>query len=40
MAFARVGDLQMFSDDLGRPDGPPVVMLHGFSGTARADWGG
>ena len=38
MAFITVGDVQMFYEDLGKPDGLPIVMLHGFTGTGRADW--
>ena len=28
----------MFYEDLGKPDGLPIIMLHGFTGTGRADW--
>jgi alpha/beta hydrolase fold len=38
MAFITVGDVQMFYEDLGKPDGLPIIMLHGFTGTGRADW--
>jgi pimeloyl-ACP methyl ester carboxylesterase len=38
MAYTQVGDVRMYYDDLGRPEGLPIVMLHGFSATGRADW--
>ena len=38
MAFITVADVQMFYEDLGKPDGLPIIMLHGFTGTGRADW--
>ena len=28
----------MFYEDLGKPDSLPIIMLHGFTGTGRADW--
>ena len=29
MAFITVGNVQMFYEDLGKPDGLPIIMLHG-----------
>jgi pimeloyl-ACP methyl ester carboxylesterase len=38
MPFATVGDIQMFYQDLGVPDGRPIVMIHGFTGTGSSEW--
>lgn len=40
MTMVAVGDLQMRIDDLGVPDGQPLVMLHGFTGVGRREWQG
>src|SRR5262245_43629736 len=34
MPHALAGDLSMYYEEHGRPDGPPLVLLHGFTGTA------
>lgn len=33
-----VGEMRMFYDDLGDAQAPPVVMLHGFTGTGADQW--
>jgi pimeloyl-ACP methyl ester carboxylesterase len=38
MAMVTVGDLHMHVDDLGVPEGQPLVMLHGFTGVGRREW--
>lgn len=38
MAMVTVGDLNMHIDDLGVPDGQPLIMLHGFTGVGRREW--
>jgi pimeloyl-ACP methyl ester carboxylesterase len=38
MALVRVGDLQMNVVELGPPDGIPLVLLHGFTGTGMREW--
>lgn len=38
MAVVSVGDLQMHVDDVGVPDGQPLVMLHGFTGVGHREW--
>lgn len=39
MPYAAVGDLRMFYDDAGASDGPPLVLLHGFTVTGQVTWG-
>lgn len=39
MPYAHLGDLDLFYEDLGRRDGPPVLLLHGFTVTGRVNWG-
>lgn len=38
MPYADLGDLDLCYEDLGRRDGPPVVLLHGFTVTGRVNW--
>jgi pimeloyl-ACP methyl ester carboxylesterase len=33
MPYANVNDLTMYYEEHGRPDGPPLVLLHGFTAT-------
>jgi pimeloyl-ACP methyl ester carboxylesterase len=36
--FGSIQGLQMYYEEHGRPEGSPLVLLHGFSGTGRV-WG-
>ena len=38
MPFARVSDLQMFYNEYGSPDAPPLVLIHGSGGTGASEW--
>lgn len=38
MPFARVSDLQMFYNEYGSPDAPPLVLIHGSGGTGASAW--
>jgi pimeloyl-ACP methyl ester carboxylesterase len=40
MPYADLGDLDLYYEDLGRRDAPPLVLLHGFTVTGRVNWGG
>ena len=33
MAFVMIDDMQMFYTEEGQRGGPPLLMLHGFTGT-------
>jgi pimeloyl-ACP methyl ester carboxylesterase len=33
MAYVMIDDMQMYYTEQGRPDGPPLLLLHGFTGT-------
>lgn len=35
MPFASIQGLEMFYEEHGRPEGPPMLLLHGFNGTGR-----
>ena len=39
MAYAMLGGMRMFYEEAGRADGPPLVLLHGFTGTGAREWG-
>jgi pimeloyl-ACP methyl ester carboxylesterase len=39
MPYAALGDLDLFYEDLGRRDRPPVLLLHGFTLSGRVCWG-
>jgi pimeloyl-ACP methyl ester carboxylesterase len=36
MPFAAIHEMRMFYEEYGRAEGPPLLLLHGFSGTGRA----
>jgi pimeloyl-ACP methyl ester carboxylesterase len=33
MAFTMIDEMQMYYAEHGKPDGPPLMLLHGFTGT-------
>ena len=38
MPYAMVDDLTMYYEEHGVPDGPPLVLLHNFTGTGATAW--
>ena len=40
MAYLEVADLKLYYEEHGRPDGQPLVLLHGGGGTADDPVGG
>src|SRR5687768_1738953 len=38
MPYATVDDLTMYYEEHGVPDGPPLVLLHNFTGTGAPTW--
>jgi len=38
MPFTRVSDLQMFYNEYGSPDAPPLLLIHGSGGTGASEW--
>ncbi len=38
MPYARVADLQMFYNEYGSPDAPPLLLIHGSGGTGASEW--
>ena len=40
MPYATVGDLTLYYEELGPPDGVPLVLLHGAGGTIDDPMGG
>lgn len=36
--FVRIGDVEMFLIETGRPDGPPLLVLHGGWATGQLNW--
>jgi pimeloyl-ACP methyl ester carboxylesterase len=38
MPYATVGDLTMYYEEHGVPEGPPLVLLHNFTGTGATTW--
>lgn len=40
MPFAHIEDLRMYFEELGSPDAPPLVLLHGAGGTIDDEVGG
>jgi pimeloyl-ACP methyl ester carboxylesterase len=40
MPYAHVNDLTMYYEELGSPDGQPLILLHGAGGTADDPVGG
>ncbi len=39
MPVLAVRDLKLYYEEHGRPDGEPLVLLHGFTATGRSTWG-
>jgi pimeloyl-ACP methyl ester carboxylesterase len=37
MTFILIDNMRMYYEEHGPPDGPPLVLLHGFTGTGT-DW--
>jgi len=40
MAYARIGEMAMYYEELGNPDATPLVLLHGAGGTVDDPMGG
>lgn len=38
MPFTRVSDLQMFYNEYGSPDAPPLLLIHGSGKTGASEW--
>jgi len=38
MPFASISDLQMFYNEYGSPDAPPLLLIHGSGGTGASEW--
>ena len=38
MPFLHVADLQMFYNEYGSPDAPPLLLIHGSGGTGASEW--
>ena len=38
MPYAAVNGLQMYYEEHGVPDGPPLVLLHSYTSTGAANW--
>ncbi|GAB2522924.1 alpha/beta fold hydrolase [Paramicrobacterium agarici] len=36
--FVRSGDVQLATYEIGEPDAPPVMLVHGFASSAEANW--
>lgn len=36
--YAQVDGMRLSYEEHGRPDGPPLVLLHGFTVTGRITW--
>lgn len=40
MAYVTARGLRVYYEEFGDPQAPPVMMLHGFTGTGTAQWAG
>jgi pimeloyl-ACP methyl ester carboxylesterase len=38
MPYARVADLQLFYNEYGSPDSPPLLLIHGSGATGATEW--
>src|SRR5262245_14694017 len=38
MPYAAVNDIQLYYEEHGPPDGPPLVLLHNHTGTGATTW--
>lgn len=38
MPFLRVSDLNLFYNEYGAPDAPPLLLIHGSGGTGASEW--
>src|SRR5437762_2008029 len=38
MPHAAINDIQMYYEEHGPPDGPPLVLLHNYTGTGATTW--
>src|SRR3712207_5258395 len=38
MPYVTIDRMRMHYSECGSPDGPPILLLHGFTGTAGREW--
>lgn len=38
MPFVPVSDMQLFYNEYGSPDAPPLLLIHGSGGTGASEW--